>query len=106
VRLEGRAWSGWARVERVEVSVDNGATWADAELGPDHGRWAWRAFGLDWDARAGSHLVRVRAHDQSGRSQPDLPSWNRGGFANNADQPVEVVVLESGSSPSQPTMVG
>lgn len=106
VRLEGRAWSGWAPVDRVEVSTDDGATWVDAELGADHGRWAWRGFSTVWDATPGRHLLRVRAHDQSGRSQPDVPSWNRGGFANNADQPVEVIVLESASSPAQPTMDG
>lgn len=94
VRLEGRAWSGWAPVDRVEVSVDDGLTWADAELGPDHGRWAWRSFAVVWDAVPGRHVLRVRAHDQSGRTQPDVPSWNQGGFANNADQPVEVVVLD------------
>jgi DMSO/TMAO reductase YedYZ molybdopterin-dependent catalytic subunit len=105
VRLEGRAWSGWAPVDRVEVSMDDGATWADAELGADHGRWAWRGFALVWDATRGPHRLRVRAHDQSGRSQPEVPSWNRGGFANNADQPVDVVVLESVPSPEQPTMV-
>jgi hypothetical protein len=42
----------------------------------------------------GRHVLRVRPHDQSGRSQPDDPFWNRGGFANNADQPVEVFVLD------------
>lgn len=94
VRLEGRAWSGWAPVDRVEVSVDDGATWVDAWLGPDHGRWAWRGFALVWDAVPGPHVLRVRAYDQSGRSQPDVPSWNRGGFANNAAQQMEVVVLD------------
>jgi DMSO/TMAO reductase YedYZ molybdopterin-dependent catalytic subunit len=94
LRLEGRAWSGWAPVDRVEVSVDDGVTWADAELGPEHGRWAWRGFAVVWDAMPGQHVLRVRAHDQSGRSQPDDPCWNRGGFANNADQPVEVFVLD------------
>ena len=64
------------------------------------------AISTVWDATPGRHLLRVRAHDQSGRSQPDVPSWNRGGFANNADQPVEVIVLESASSPAQPTMDG
>lgn len=95
VRLEGRAWSGWAPVDRVQVSVDDGATWVDAVLGPELGRWAWRGFATVWDAAPGRHVLRVRAHDQGGRSQPDAPAWNRGGFANNADQPVQVVVLEA-----------
>jgi DMSO/TMAO reductase YedYZ molybdopterin-dependent catalytic subunit len=29
-RLEGRAWSGWAPIERVDVSVDGGETWEEA----------------------------------------------------------------------------
>src|SRR5215831_15994553 len=34
VVLEGRAWSGRAPVERVEVSVDGGLSWLDTELEP------------------------------------------------------------------------
>ena len=95
VRLEGRAWSGWGPVTRVEVSTDGGSTWTDAELvGPEH-RWAWRAFTAHFDATPGSHLLRARAHDATGRSQPLDPGWNRGGFANNADEPVVVHVLDT-----------
>ena len=91
--LEGRAWSGWAPVERVEVSDDDGATWQDAELGPRGAGLAWRRFTTAWDAAPGRHLLRVRATDGSGRVQPTEPRWNLGGFANNADQPVVVHVL-------------
>ncbi len=93
VRLRGRAWSGWAAVDRVELSTDGGATWVDAELGPHEHRWAWREFAADWDAAPGEHLLRVRAHDATGRSQALDPPWNRGGFTNTADRPVRVVVL-------------
>lgn len=41
-RLEGRAWSGWGAVERVELSVDGGGTWDDARLGEPVGERAWR----------------------------------------------------------------
>ena len=92
--LRGRAWSGWAPVERVEVSTDGGVTWRDAELGADRGRWAWRAFTAPWEATPGEHLLRALAHDASGRVQRVEPDWNRGGFTNNADQPVRVVVAE------------
>ncbi len=94
VRLRGRAWSGWAPVTRVEVSTDDGATWTDAALDDDEHRWAWRGFGLDWVAAEGRHVLRVRAHDATGRVQADSPAWNRGGFANTADQPVIVHVLD------------
>src|SRR5918995_1978191 len=31
--LEGRAWSGWGAIARVEVSVDGGERWEEAQLG-------------------------------------------------------------------------
>ena len=94
VRLRGRAWSGWAPVERVEVSTDGGSTWSEAELTPHEHRWAWREFSLLWQAVPGEHLLRVRAHDASGRIQATEPAWSRGGFANTADQPIKVYVLD------------
>jgi DMSO/TMAO reductase YedYZ molybdopterin-dependent catalytic subunit len=93
VPLEGRAWSGWAPISRVEVSTDDGATWSDATLDPESGRWAWRRFSWGWEAAPGEHRLRVRAHDASGRVQRTEPAWNRGGFTNNADQPVSCLVL-------------
>ena len=42
VTLSGRAWSGWGPVVRVELSTDDGRTWADAELTGESHRWAWR----------------------------------------------------------------
>jgi DMSO/TMAO reductase YedYZ molybdopterin-dependent catalytic subunit len=93
--LEGRAWSGWAPVERVEVSTDDGASWVDSELADVGGRWAWRRFTTTWEAAPGEYVLRACAHDASGRSQPGSPRWSRGGFANNADQGLRVVVLDS-----------
>ncbi len=37
IRLEGRAWSGGAPIARVEVSVDGGASWSQAQLLEDLG---------------------------------------------------------------------
>jgi len=98
--LEGRAWSGWAPVTRVEMSDDDGATWADAQLDPpDPGApHAWRRFSLLWDAAEGERWLRVRAHDATGRVQGDEPVWSRGGFANNADEALRVVVREEGQA--------
>ena len=92
--LEGRAWSGWGPVTRVEVSTDDGARWTDADLDPGAGTWAWQRFSLPWEATPGEHRLRVRAHDATGRVQRTEPEWNRGGFTNNADQPLRCVVLE------------
>ncbi len=96
VVLRGRAWSGWGAIERVEVSVDDGATWAEADLENDHGVHAWRGFRATWNAEAGPAALRARATDATGRVQPTDPIWNRGGFTNNASLPIEVLVRPSG----------
>jgi DMSO/TMAO reductase YedYZ molybdopterin-dependent catalytic subunit len=92
VVLEGRAWSGLAPVESVEVSVDGGSSWAPAELEPEGERWAWRGWTYRWDARPGEHVVCSRARDEAGNEQPDEPPWNLGGYANNSLQTVRVTV--------------
>jgi DMSO/TMAO reductase YedYZ molybdopterin-dependent catalytic subunit len=94
VTLTGRAWSGWAPIERVEVSTDGGDHWEAAALGPDQGRHAWRSFSTGWEAAPGHRRLSARAYDASGRSQPLSTPWNRGGFASNAMQVVPVVVLD------------
>ena len=73
VVLRGRAWSGWGPVERVEVSTDDGATWAEADLESDHGAYAWRGFRATWDAAPGRSSLRARATDATGRVQPTEP---------------------------------
>ncbi|HEX6684553.1 MAG TPA: sulfite oxidase [Candidatus Limnocylindrales bacterium] len=94
VALHGRAWSGREPVEAVDVSVDNGQTWRRAELEPDatH-RWAWRGFTYGWEAEPGQHVLMARAIAAGGEVQPDRQSWNRGGFANNAAQSIEVLCV-------------
>jgi sulfane dehydrogenase subunit SoxC len=90
--VEGRAWSGLAPVAGVQVSADGGETWSDAELEPEEGRWAWRGWSFQWDARPGEHVLCSRARDEAGNEQPVEPAWNLGGYANNAVQTVRVVV--------------
>jgi DMSO/TMAO reductase YedYZ molybdopterin-dependent catalytic subunit len=92
VMLQGRAWSGQAHVERVEVSSDAGATWSDAELEPRLGTYAWRGFSFEWNAAPGEHELCCRATDGAGNVQPLEPAWNYGGFCNNAVQRVRVTV--------------
>jgi hypothetical protein len=78
---------------RVEVSVDGGRTWTDAQLGPQDAPWAWRGWRHEWTAPVGQHVLTARATDADGNSQPTEPAWNRGGFANNAVQHVPVTCV-------------
>jgi DMSO/TMAO reductase YedYZ molybdopterin-dependent catalytic subunit len=90
--VEGRAWSGWGAVERVEFSADDGMTWADAELDEPVGPTAWRRWSIRWHAEPGDHVLCCRASDMAGNVQPLEPPWNPGGYANNAVHRVVAVV--------------
>ena len=93
VTIEGRAWSGHAPIESVEFSADGGGSWTPAELAADElGRWAWRGWSYEWDAAPGEHVLTCRARDAAGNEQPLEPTWNVGGYANNAVQRVPVSV--------------
>jgi sulfane dehydrogenase subunit SoxC len=92
-RIEGRAWSGLAEISSVDVSVDAGRTWSEADLvGDVLGRWAWRSFAFDWNAEPGQYELCSRARDSAGNEQPALPAWNLGGYVNNAVQRIAVTV--------------
>jgi sulfane dehydrogenase subunit SoxC len=95
--LTGRAWSGWAPVERVEVSADGGASWGEATLGDAPSDFAWRGWSYRWDAEPGEHELCCRATDAAGNAQPSSADWNFDGFCNNAVQRVRVVVSEPGA---------
>lgn len=92
VTLIGRAWSGWAPIEHVDVSADGGSTWFAASLGDSAGRWSWRRFTAEWNPTPGEHVLTARAVDATGRNQPVDAPWNRGGFANNSVQRIRVIV--------------
>jgi hypothetical protein len=92
VPLTGRAWSGHGPIERVEISTDGGASFADAAVDPPLGPHAWRGFRLDWDAQPGEYELCSRATDSAGNTQPLEPPWNLKGFANNAVARIKVLV--------------
>jgi DMSO/TMAO reductase YedYZ molybdopterin-dependent catalytic subunit len=92
--LEGRAWSGWAPVTRVELSDDGGETWSEATLDEPLSDFAWRRWTYEWDAAPGEHELCCRATDEAGNVQPLAPEWNFDGLCNNSVQRVKVVVSE------------
>jgi sulfane dehydrogenase subunit SoxC len=90
--IEGRAWSGWGPIARVEVSGDGGSTWADAAVTPRSTPFDWHRWSFVWQAVPGEHVLLCRATDETGRAQPVDPAWNLHGFANNMAQRVPVLV--------------
>jgi len=73
-------------VARVDVSIDSGASWTQANLLEDLGRWARRHWRTTVDLEAGVHELLVRAWDSSAATQPEDEAalWNPNGYVNNA----------------------
>jgi DMSO/TMAO reductase YedYZ molybdopterin-dependent catalytic subunit len=96
ITVRGWAWSGEGRITRVELGCGGGDDWQDAVLGEPAGAHAW----TPWQAtrvvdRPGRLVLRSRATDESGATQPDVAPWNRLGYGNNAVRPVVVHVTAS-----------
>jgi sulfite oxidase len=93
VEVRGYAFAGGERhVVRVDVSLDGGANWTQAELLDDLGRWAWRQWRITVDLAPGAHEIVVRAWDSSAATQPESEAalWNPKGYVNNARPRVRV----------------
>jgi sulfite oxidase len=93
VEVRGYAFAGGEReVTRVDVSLDGGARWAQAELLDDLGRWAWRQWRIALHLPPGDHEILVRAWDSSAATQPEDEAalWNPKGYVNNARPRVHV----------------
>jgi len=83
VVIRGVAWSGAAPIARVDVSIDGG-TWQEARLSGDRHRHSWQWWELLVRIeQPGPVVLRARATDLAGRTQPERPEWNRLGYGNN-----------------------
>jgi DMSO/TMAO reductase YedYZ molybdopterin-dependent catalytic subunit len=90
--IRGVAWSGAAPIARVEVSV-NGGDWQEARLVSERNRASWQWWELITRVEQSHDLVlRARATDLAGRTQPERAEWNRLGYGNNAIQEVPIRV--------------
>jgi DMSO/TMAO reductase YedYZ molybdopterin-dependent catalytic subunit len=88
--IRGVAWSGAAPIARVEVGIGDDP-WQEAQLVGEQHRHGWRWWELTASIdRPGPTVVRARATDLAGFTQPDEPEWNRLGYGNNAVQKVSV----------------
>jgi len=93
VTLRGIAFSGFGRVNQVEVSDNGGRNWMAARLGDDHGAYSFRTWEASWTAKSpGRYSLAVRATDEKGNTQPDEPVWNPGGYLWNRIERQQIVV--------------
>jgi len=91
--IRGVAWSGAADIAKVQVSLQGGA-WQEARMigEPQRGAWQWWELLTPLD-KVGPVVVRARATDMAGRTQPDEAEWNRLGYGNNSVHVVEAEVV-------------
>ena len=74
LRIAGIAHAGARGIAKVEVSTDQGRTWADATLGREINGFTWRRWFFNWTpAGSGEAKVMVRATDGKGVPQVSSP---------------------------------
>ena len=83
-QVRGHAWSGDRTIEKVQISIDFGATWQMAELDDPVNSGAWQNWRADITfPKAGYYEVWARATDDAGIMQPFAIDWNPKGYLNN-----------------------
>jgi DMSO/TMAO reductase YedYZ molybdopterin-dependent catalytic subunit len=91
--VAGVAWDGGYGIRGVEVSVDEGRTWATAELGPDLGRFSFRSWRYAFTPRTrGRATVMARASSVQGTVQTTELIFNGPGYHTNVVQKIALDV--------------
>jgi len=91
LKLRGIAFGGDCGVARVDVSLDQGATWRPADLGKDEGKYSFRRFETTVVPGApGDVAIQVRCANDRGEAQPVAPNWNVGGFMRNVIETLRI----------------
>ena len=70
VEINGIAWSGYGKIQRVDVSTDDGRSWASAKLQEPVLPKAHTRFRHVWKWDGGEAIILSRAVDETGYVQP------------------------------------
>lgn len=92
VGLRGIALGGDSAVASVALSLDGGAHWRTAALGPDYGRYSFRGWSAMILPPPGRHRLAIRCTNAQGLSQGAVPVWNPSGYMLNTIETREVIV--------------
>jgi sulfane dehydrogenase subunit SoxC len=90
--ITGVAWSGHGKIKRVDVSVDNGKNWQEAQLQAPVLTRALTRFRLPWQWDGQPAVIQSRAIDETGYVQPTFAELlavrgENSFYHNNAIQP-------------------
>ena len=90
--IDGLAFNDGSGISKVDVSADNGKTWAAATLNPELGKYSWRRWKYSWTPTAtGTYTLWAKATDNKGLTQPEQ-QWNRNGYARGFIERITVTV--------------
>ena len=93
--LQGWATASERVIKRVDVSIDGGRSWRQADLEQDDDQpHAWTLWRLEAELTKGEHELVVRAVDSAMQTQPDSPdeTWNFPGYLAAHSHRIEVTV--------------
>jgi DMSO/TMAO reductase YedYZ molybdopterin-dependent catalytic subunit len=91
--ISGIAWDGGYGIRSVEISADNGKSWAEAALGEDLGKFAFRPWSHEFTPKTRGKLpLTARATNKIGQTQTQELIQNPAGYNNNVAQTVTLDV--------------
>jgi DMSO/TMAO reductase YedYZ molybdopterin-dependent catalytic subunit len=94
IELKGIAWDGGHGIQQVEVSIDGGKSWREAEIGQDYGRFSWRHWHFRFrPQQKGDYSLVVKATNRIGMTQPFRPIQNPAGYHHNRVQTITLSVV-------------
>jgi sulfane dehydrogenase subunit SoxC len=70
-QISGLAWSGNGTIRKVEITTDGGQTWREASLTAPVLSRALTRFRLPWRWEGGATVLKSRATDDTGATQPE-----------------------------------
>lgn len=92
--ITGYAWSPAGKIAKVEISSDNGKTWAEAKLIAPNIERAGVRWEFTYTAKPGDTSLMSRATDDKGNTQGTIAQqkWNQQGYLFGAAVPQPITV--------------
>lgn len=91
--VRGIAFDGGSGIKNVAFSSDGGGSWQNAQLGMDYGKYSFRQWQIQFSPPSpGTYVLKVRATNNAGQTQPLTPTWNPSGYMRNVVESVTVTV--------------
>jgi sulfite oxidase len=94
--IRGWAFAAGRKIARVDVSIDGGRNWLQAEMAHDPlAPWSWTFWEIATELAKGEHELAARAWDSAGQTQPARAEevWNFKGYLAVCWDRVRVMVV-------------